>query len=142
MKKIILYQDEITGKKFESEKEARKSEVKHQQINNIFKFWEFKSEDIGRGENIQLEEELYYKLIDTIIEAINTFEPWLKEEYKEEGGLKRIHVMGNKILGRYLQDSNSCFYEWWGIQGCICPNCYRLYSQAFFAVSCNCGLEE
>lgn len=146
MKTIKKYVDEISGKEFNKKEDAIKSEKKSIGIKDLFSFWKEHPDDgTCRFENggwcYQRTENEYFKLKDSIIKAVKTYEPWIAKEYKKNGGLKREHVHESYVLGRYLYDSDSGIYRWYGLLSNICPTCYRQWGQQYYANNCSHSVE-
>lgn len=118
----------------------KKEYYKEKAINKIFSWFNVKKHScsfINNGGMIQRTKQEYDRLIDCIIYAVEKHEPWILKEY--EGRLTPDKVRGYSLLGRYLDDSCSPLYRWWGVQGKICPICYREYGQMFYTLHCSHG---
>lgn len=139
--KIERFEDTVSGKTFATEEEAKISEDKSLDIQNTFKFYEPIEDDefaFGNGGCcIQRTEEFYNHLLDALVEMIKKYEPWIAREFIKKGSpLSREVVKGYSFIGRYLDDCDSDMYHWWGIQGNICPVCFREYGQMYYALHC------
>jgi len=144
MKRIDTFVNELTGEEFTNKDKCIKAEKKSKAIKKMFSFWKFAPKydtcDFANGNYCyQRTKEEFDKLIDTIIQAVKKFEPWIYSGYKKHGGLKREFVIGHTFLGRYLEDGDSKLYEYWSLQGNICPKCYREYGQMYYALHCHCN---
>lgn len=107
-------------------------------IATMFSFYknEDNSMEFANGEYcMQRDKKFYYQLIDTIIQAVALYETWILEHYNN--WLSQTDVMGWSKLGRYLDDSGSYIYKYWGRQGNICRTCYREWGQMYYANNCN-----
>lgn len=141
MKKITKFIDEISGEEFNSKTKAKTSERKNIVIKNAFNFYikdKKKPKDGNDDIGVKRTEEFYYKLIDTLIAMVKKYEPRILENYEKVGGLTRDYTKGWSMLSRFLDEGNSNLYKWWGIQGNICPKCFREYGQMYFALNCKC----
>lgn len=139
MKPIEKYVDEISGKEFDIKEEAISSENRAKDIKEHFAFYGKidNSCDFANGKYYyQRTREIYYRLIDTLIEMVKKYEPWIAKQFGEN--LTREYIKGYSMIGRFLDDGNSDLYRWWGTQGNICPKCFREYGQMFWALHCNC----
>lgn len=142
MKVISKYIDEISDREFAKKIDAIKSEKKNGAIKKIFSFWKEPKDDgtcnFANGEYCyQRTREQFEKLRDTLIDAINLYEPWIAKQYEKHGGLKREHMGSGYLIGRYLDDSGSELYRQYGVLSNICPKCYREWGQQYFANNCN-----
>ena len=143
MRKINKYVDTISGREFETEELALKSEAKNNGIKKLFSFWKEPKDDgtckfANGGWCYQRTKEDFEKFQDALIEAINKYEPWIAKQYEKHGGLKREYMGSGYIIGRYLDDGNSELYHQYGILSDICPKCFRQYGQPFYAINCLC----
>ena len=140
MKTIKQYECEISGRKFDKKTDAIKYEKMMLDIQNTFSFYKKIKDDnlsFANGKYaIQRDEDFYNKLLDGLIKMIKKYEKSLWVKCKDWGGLTRDNVKGHSSLGRWLGDSDSPLYHWWGIQGNICPKCYREYGQMYYALNC------
>lgn len=120
--------------------DLRTKTQKKKTIDEMFAFYKNAddSTDFANGGwCIQRDEKFYLKLIDAIIEAVKQYEPWILENKPYQGALSREQVMGYSWLGRFLDDSGSGLYKWWGIQANICQTCFREWGQMYYANNCN-----
>ncbi len=144
MKNINKYVDERSGREFKTQKEAIKSELKNGDIKKLFSFWKYPPKDEGcrfaNGEwCYQRTNHKYLKFVDSLIKAINDYEPWIAEQYKKHGGLKREHMGSGYMIGRYLCDGGSELYKQYGTMSNICPKCFREWGQPYYAINCTCS---
>jgi len=141
MKKINKYVDELSGREYSSKADVIKSENKNKGIKQLFAFWKYPKDDgtcrFANGEwCYQRTEGEYHRFQEALIEAINTYEPWIAEQYKKHGGLKKEYVKGGTMIGRYLDDGDSELYHQYGTLSNICPVCFREWGQPYYANNC------
>jgi len=144
MKSVVQFKDEITGCLYATKEEAVKAESKSRDIKDAFSFYIDAKEHPKDGNDdvgVQRTEEFYARLVSTLIRMVEKYEPWILPSYDKVGGLTPKYVGGHSFLGRFLDDSNSPLYYWWGKQGNICPNCFREYGQMYYALNCKCEKE-
>ncbi len=120
-------------------KELRAKDDVKKNIDKMFSFYKpIEDIDFENGKYaIQRDNKFYFKLIDTLIEAVKKYDKWILEGKPYNGKLLRKHVMGYSFLGRYLDDNNSPLYRWWHVQANICSICYREWGQMYFKLHCN-----
>lgn len=141
VKSISKHIDEVSGRLYDTPKEALESETKSKCIRDAFCFYVAPEEvgcDFMNGNYcIQRNEEFYNKMLDTLICMIEKHEPWISERFRMNGAqLSRESVGGYSFVGRLLDDNNSQLYKWWNIQCCICQKCFREYGQPYYALHC------
>lgn len=147
MKKVPMFQNEVTGKLFDSKNKAISSEKKSKGIKELFS-WVPDFEGLTRKKTdgscdftngywcAQWSEAEYERLVTSIIQAVLLYEPWITEQYVKHGGLKAEYVRGATMLGRYLCDNGSEISSWYELQMRICRRCYRVYGQPYYANNC------
>lgn len=131
---------DLTQSEVEEINRLRQKVQKRQTVDEMFAFYKPIDDPnlkFANGEYaIQRDKKFYLKLIDTLIEAVKIHEAWILENKPYNGNLTREQVMGWSFLGRFLDDSGSDLYKWWGIQGNICRSCYREWGQMYYANHC------
>ena len=142
MRVIEKYVDELSGREFSERKDAIKSEKKNGGIKKLFSFWKLRKkwktcEFENGGWCYQRSDIDYLCLVDSLIKAVNDYEPWIAKQYEEHGGLKREYIGSGCMLGRYLGDGNSELYPWYILLSNICPKCFREWGQPYYAKNCN-----
>jgi hypothetical protein len=135
------FKDEVSGKLFDKIEDAEASEARSTEIRDAFSFYDPIEDVKCRFANgkwcVQRTEEFYNRLLDTLVEMVEKYEPWTAKSFRESGNtLSRDVVKGYSFLGRYLDGGHSDLYHWWGIQGNICPVCFREYGQMYYALHC------
>lgn len=141
MKTIHKFKDEVSGREFDTPLEALVSEKKSRDIKKAFVFYD-SIEDVdcvfaNGGWCVQRTEEFYNRLVDTLIEMVLKYEPWIAEQmFIHASGMSRATISGRSIIGRYLYDGESDLYHWYCIQSNICPICFREYGQTYYASHC------
>ena len=140
---ITKYKDTVSGRVFDTLKEAQDSENKANFIKEKVAFWSHTEEESvdfwNGGWCYQRTKEEYERLQDVIIECLEFCDPWIVEKYEKHGGLKREHVHGSCILGRYVSDGNSLVEPLVRLTYRICQKCYRQWGQSYYAINCNCS---
>ena len=142
MKIVERFIDEISGREFKKREDAIKSEKKNGGIKKFFAFWKQPKDDgtcrFANGEwCYQRTDVECLRFVDALIKAVKDYEPWIVEQYEKNDGLKREHMKGGLMIGRYLDDGNSELYEYYGILSNICQVCYRQWGQTYYANNCN-----
>lgn len=142
MKVVERYIDEISGREFKKREDAIKSEKKNGGIKKLFSFWRKHKDDgncrFANGEWCYQRSDVdYLRFVDALIKAVNDYEPWIAEKYEEYGGLKREHIGGGYIIGRFLDDGSSELYDYYCLVSNICKVCYREWGQPYYANNCN-----
>lgn len=138
---IERYKNDISGRAYDTFEKAAAFEQRSLDIQTAFSFYDPVEDphcDFANGNwCIQRTEEFYNRLLDALVEMVEKYEPWTAKSFRESGNtLSRNVVKGYSFLGRYLDDGNSDLYHWWGIQGNICPVCFREYGQMYYASHC------
>jgi hypothetical protein len=141
MKEQTIYIDELSGRRFDKQEDAIKSEKKNGGIKKMFSFWKYRPKTKGcdfenGGWCYQRSEGQYLMFMDTLIKAVNEYEPWIAKQYKEHGGLKREHMNGGYMIGRYLSDGGSELCDQLSVLSRICPKCFREWGQPYYAINC------
>ncbi|MEE9214679.1 MAG: hypothetical protein V3U54_07770 [Thermodesulfobacteriota bacterium] len=141
IKTITKYVDPISGQEFKTKEHAKASEKRSRDIMTTFAFYKEPKDpgcQFSNGEFcIQRDKEFYNCLVDGLIKMVKKYEKWVYSEYKKKlGVMKREHIQGYSLLGRYLDDGDSDLYKWWGIQANVCPKCFREYGQLYYANNC------
>jgi len=143
MKEIKKYINEITGRMFNSIKEALKAEEKSREIKELFSFWENvpKDNDCEFANGLwcyQRTNEDYFRLKISLVKAIKKHEPWIAKQYDDPkiGGLNEAHA-GSYMIGRYLDDGDSELYYYHYLIDRICPICLREWGQPYYAMHCS-----
>jgi len=146
MKTVDRFIDEISGKEFKTEAEAIESEKKHGGIEKLFDFWVKEPKEDGcrfanGGWCYQRTKEDFLEFQVTLVLAIKMYEPWIAGQYKEDGGLRTVHIGAGYLIGRYLCDGNSPIYSYYCTLSNICPKCFRQWGQQYYANNCTCREE-
>ena len=133
---IKQYKDSVSGRIYDNEYDAIKSELKSTDIENAFDFVQaipcFNTTDFVNGQFcIQHDATFYHRLLDTIISMSLKYHPSLNSAQ-----LTREYIKGQSYLGRFLSESNSQISKWFDVQMSICPVCYREYGQLYYALNC------
>jgi len=119
----------------------REAEQRRQEIDSLFSFYDTPEDEgcsFANGEwNVQRSKEFYNKFLDTLIEALNKYETWIKEGTGYSDGFTRENILGGSLVGRFLSDGNSPLYKWWALQAQICPKCYIEWGQMYYKLRCN-----
>lgn len=134
MKTINKFVDEISGREFETVEEAIKSEKKNGGIQKLFSFW--KEHKVEWRETFQRTDVEYLRLKDALVKAITEYEPWIAKHYEKNGGLRREHIGGGYIIGRFLDDGDSELYKWYCIMSNVCPTCFLEHEQQYNTNHC------
>jgi hypothetical protein len=140
VKAVHKYENEFTGKLYDTPADAIAAEHKSKDIADAFSFYG----QIGNGCDfmnggwcIQRTEGFYDRMIDTLIDMIEKHEPWIAEHYVANGTpLSRVLVRGYSFVGRLVDDNDSQLYKWWCVQSNMCPICFREYGQTYYALQC------
>ena len=134
-----MEQIELTKEELELIIKRREVEQRRQEIDSLFSFYNVPEDEgccFANGEwNVQRSKEFYNKFIDTLILALNKYEPWIKGTAYSDG-FTRENIAGGSILGRFLDDGGSPLYKWWGRQANICPKCYIEWGQMYYTLRC------
>lgn len=127
----------------------RTEKTKEQKIKEMFSFYKAPIDpylEFANGHwGIHRSEEFYNKLLDTLITALNKYEKWIKKSHMctvYKNGFTRDNIKGYSWVGRFLDDSGSPLYYWWGIQANICPECFIEWGQMYYTNICNHKLIE
>jgi hypothetical protein len=141
MKKLEIYVDEISNRRFDKIEDAIKSEKKNGGIKKLFSFWKYPPKDIGcsfaNGSWCYKRTDVeYLRFMDALLKAITDYEPWIAKQYKEAGGLTREHMGSGYMIGRYLSDGNSELYDKYLTLSNICSKCFREWGQPYYANKC------
>lgn len=132
---------ELNKKEEELILSMREIENKQKEVDALFKFYDKPSSDncdFANGEwNIQRSKEFYNKFLDTLIDALEKYEPWIKDSVKMyKDGFSRENIRGYSFIGRLLDDGGSPLMKWWSRQSCICPGCYIEHGQTYHQLHC------
>ena len=138
---INKFKDEASGKLFDKEEDACASEYKYIDIRHAFNFYDEVEDCTCSFSNgaycVQRDEDVYNRLLDTLIKCIRQYHPALAANYlKEVGTFERDDVKGHSFVGRWLSDNSDPLYKWWYVQCNICPVCFREYGQPYYALNC------
>ena len=144
MKAIEKYEDEISGKVFDTAEKAIVSEKENGGINKLFSFWKRRPEDkhckfVNGDGCYQRTEGDVLQFKEALLKALKDYEPWITKQYDSDGGLRIEHLGGGFIIGRYLCDGNSELYHYYCLLSCICPKCFREWGQQYYANNCKCN---
>ena len=118
MKTITKYEDEISGFVFDSEEKALDSEKISVEVQRAFE-WVPQFEERTRTSS------------DTTCSFSNGMwsVKWNKDGFEK---ISKDIAIGHRIVPRaYL-------IHWTGLMNCICPKCFRVYGQPYFAINCEC----
>ena len=133
---IKQYKDGVSGKIFDNECDAIKSELKSVDIKTTFESFydapQFNGTEFVNGDFcIQRNKTFYNRLLDGILVMAHKYHPSINSTHST-----RNHIKGQTYLGRVLSDSKCQLSTWNDIQMCICPVCYREYGQPYYAINC------
>ena len=139
---IKQYKYSVSGKIFDNEYDAIKSEIKSADIEHTFESFYgtmyFNDTNFVNGcYCIQRNELFYIHLLKTIVSMVHKHEPHIVEWYSNKDAQFTIEsVLGQTYVGRLLSESGSQLNKWFNVQMCICPVCYREYGQPYYALNC------
>ena len=140
MKTKVIFIDEITGGRFDTEELARKSESQSLDLKNMFSFVVVENDPnlaFANGNySVQRTQSYYDRYTKTLVKAIEKYKPWIADDM--HGKIKDV-LFSCGVIGRYLD--NGKLYKWFSHWSNICPKCYREWGQAYYSLNCKCGDE-